>query len=232
LVIIAFLTIALTGQIAESSGGWVLTAETAAVPGIGSKWQRSKRPKRAESERKLVWAVGRAYARQTWRGVVWRSGLLLLCGVHEGAIWLAGLPWVVWVWQLLAVVRPGWRYGCLWARQGERLLLVGGVGKVMAWAVSGGAPWLVEQLGREPHSSLFVGLVGCVLCGSPEGEVQLHTSRDEQGQPTHYRATLCGHFELAIRSDDFFRRRLLILFLRLLEAPGERRGSRRMFLIF
>jgi transposase-like protein len=227
LVIIAFLTIALTGQIAESSGGWVLTAETAAVPGIGSKWQRSKRPKRAESERKLVWAVGRAYARQTWRGVVWRSGLLLLCGVHEGAIWLAGLPWVVWVWQLLAVVRPGWRYGCLWARQGERLLLVGGVGKVMAWAVSGGAPWLVEQLGREPHSSLFVGLVGCVLCGGPEGEVQLHTSRDEQGQPTHYRATLCGHFELAIRSDDFFRRRLLILFLRLLEAPGERRGSRR-----
>jgi transposase-like protein len=227
LVIIAFLTIALTGQIVESSSGWVLTAETASVQGIGSKWQRRERPKRAERERRLDWAVGRAYGRQTWRGVVWRSGLLLLCWGGEGAVWLAGLPWVVWVWQLLAVVRPGWRHGYHWARQGERLLLVGGVGKVMAWAVSGGALWLVEQLGREPQTVLFVGLVGCVLCGGTEREVRLHTSRDEEGQPTHYRATLCGHFELMVAADDFFRRRLLILFLRLLDVPGEGRRSRR-----
>jgi hypothetical protein len=227
LVIIAILAIGLTGQIVESSSGWMLTAETVAEQRTGSKWQRSKRPKRAEGQRRWGWAVRRAYARQTWRGVVWRSGLLLLCWGHEGTVWLAGLPWVVWAWQLLAVVRPRWGQVYLWARQGERLLLVGGAGKALVWAVSGGALWLVEQLGSVPYSLLFVGLLGCVRCGGTASGVQLHTSRDEQGQATHYRATLCGHFELAIGSDDFFRRRLLILFLRLLEVPGERRGSRR-----
>ena len=228
LVIIAFLATALTGQIVESSSGWVLTAETIAEQGIGNKRQRrSKRLKRAEGQGGWWWAVGTAFARQRWRGVVWRSGLLLLCWGNEGAVWLAGLPWVVWAWQLLAVVRPGWRHGYLWARRGERLLLVGGLGKGMAWAVSGGALWLLQQVGRAPHSILFVGLMSCVLCGGTESKVQLHTSRDEQGQPMHYRATLCGHFELRVGDDDFFRRRLLILFLRLLEVPGERRGSRR-----
>jgi len=42
-----------------------------------------------------------------------------------------------------------------------------------------------------------------------------------------YRAELSGHFTLAVADDDPFRLRLLILFLRLLEDPDERRGSRR-----
>jgi len=48
--------------------------------------------------------------------------------------------------------------------------------------------------------------------------------RQEDGS---YRGELCGHFTFQVAGDHPFRLRLLLLFLRLLEVPGERRGSRR-----
>ena len=42
-----------------------------------------------------------------------------------------------------------------------------------------------------------------------------------------YQATLCGHFTLTVAGDHPFRRRLLVLFLSLLDLPGAARGSRR-----
>jgi transposase-like protein len=50
--------------------------------------------------------------------------------------------------------------------------------------------------------------------------------RHEAGQGA-YEAELEGRFTLRVADDDPFRLRLLILFLRLLEAPDERRGGRR-----
>lgn len=225
LVIIACLALAVTGQRVESSRGWVVASETA-VAWKAEGW-KSKQQKRVGQQQRAMWAVGKLYARQTWQGVGWRSGLLLLCWGEEGAVWLAALPWVLWLWQLLVVVRGSGQPGLRFARQAERLLLVGGIVQGLVDDLPGGMVRLREQMAGAAPSFLSVGLLGCVLCGSPESSVQLGTNCNERGEVRHYTATLCGHFELCVRSDDFFRRRLLILFLRLLEIPGERRGSRR-----
>jgi hypothetical protein len=42
-----------------------------------------------------------------------------------------------------------------------------------------------------------------------------------------YQADLCGHFTLTVAGDHPFRMRLLVLFLSLLDVPGQTRGSRR-----
>ena len=64
--------------------------------------------------------------------------------------------------------------------------------------------------------------LGCTLCGREEPWVDV--VQEEDGS---YRATLCGHFTLSVRGDHPFRIRLPMLFLRLLEVPGPRRGGRR-----
>jgi len=46
-------------------------------------------------------------------------------------------------------------------------------------------------------------------------------------QDGSYEASICGHFVIRVTSEDPIRARLLMLFVRLLEEPGCRRGSRR-----
>jgi transposase-like protein len=58
-------------------------------------------------------------------------------------------------------------------------------------------------------------------------QVRLRKEVNEAGEVVGYEASLEGRFELRVAADSFFRRRLLILFLRLLEEPGHERGSRR-----
>jgi len=60
--------------------------------------------------------------------------------------------------------------------------------------------------------------LGCVICGRSEPWVKVEQSGDGP-----YQAELCGHFRLQVASDDPFRMRLLILFLRLLEVAGPER---------
>jgi transposase-like protein len=64
--------------------------------------------------------------------------------------------------------------------------------------------------------------LGCAICGREEAWVEVSPGADGG-----YQAEFCGHFQLAVSGDDLFRARILLLFLRLLEVPGQQRGSRR-----
>jgi len=64
--------------------------------------------------------------------------------------------------------------------------------------------------------------MSCPLCQREESRVEVVPEEDGS-----YTATLCGHFTLRVAGDDPFRKRLLLLFLRLLEVPDEERRSRR-----
>jgi transposase-like protein len=177
--------------------------------------------------------MGQLVFHQTYRGLGWRT--LLLAGSWWGdeAAWFVTIPWLVWGWQLLGVVWPGWGRQpewrvCAWlGKQAERVVLVVGVTNLLVNQIPQATQWLLQHAGGELSSLLWLSAFGCVLCGGTESRVKLGTAVDEQGEATHYSATLCGHFELSVDADDFFRRRLLILFLRLLDVPGETRRSRR-----
>ena len=243
LVILLCLVVAFSGQMPESSGGWFLepaaggylisriTATSGSIQGrrkrLGrSRWGQSQLPARV-----LI----QPYIAQTWRGMCWRS--LLLAGFWWGSGqvtlgWTLVFPWLVWGWQLVGLWsswrrQPEWRAGCWLGRQVERLLLLAGLCSLLEAGVPPIAQRLTQLIRQEGQGFLLMGGLGCVLCGRSDSYVALGTRKNEQGQVTNYTATLCGHFDLAVAADDFFRRRLLILFLRLLEEPGHHRGSRR-----
>jgi transposase-like protein len=86
----------------------------------------------------------------------------------------------------------------------------------MAMALRGGVLWLNSSGTTEVGwSTLAVLSTGSLVRVS-------HAAEDHR-----YQAELDGHFTLAVADDDPFRFRLLVLFLRLLEDPEERRGGRR-----
>jgi transposase-like protein len=116
-------------------------------------------------------------------------------------------------WQMM-----GW---LLW--QGQRLVLLGYLGLALSQTVRNelvGGAW--DGAGIDDASrSLALGL-GCAVCDRKERWVKV--DRQSEG---HYRVELCGHFEMEVADDDPFRTRMLILFLRRLEAVGaKRRGGR------
>jgi transposase-like protein len=130
---------------------------------------------------------------------------------------------VLWLWQALAVGWPELRRLPVWEGgdwvlwQGQRVLVVGYLGLTLyrAWSLAR------EGCSGMPVSGSVLGM-SCLICGreGPWADVVRH----EDGS---YQATICGHFVVSVASDDPIRARLLMLFLRLLEVPGQRRGSRR-----
>jgi transposase-like protein len=112
--------------------------------------------------------------------------------------------------------RLGW---LLW--QGQRLALLGCLGQVVSQALRSR---LVMDLGAGVHQAtlpLALGL-GCVVGSDNESRVNVEPQPDGS-----YQAEICGHFSLRVGGDDPFRARLLLLFLRQLEAVGpQRRGGR------
>ena len=96
----------------------------------------------------------------------------------------------------------------LW--QGQRLLLVSGMGLALGC------------LRPETETPGWPLGLGCVVCEREEPWVQVERQADGS-----YQATLCGHFTLAVADDHPFRKRLLIVFLNLLDASTATRGSRR-----
>jgi transposase-like protein len=141
------------------------------------------------------------------------------------------VPWGLWLWQSAGVLwpwlhrQPEWQ-GVSWLLwQGQRLLMVSylglGLGRLFQLAGKGACrPFVAE--GVEVRSGSMVLGLGCLVCGREESWVEV--VRQEDGS---YQATLCGHFTMRVSGDDFFRVRLLMLSLRLLEVPGPQRGGRR-----
>jgi len=137
----------------------------------------------------------------------------------------------VWLWRSAGLLwpwlrrQPEWQ-GIDWLlQQAQRGVLLGYLGLAL------GRLWQPRPLanllppaweGAEARPALGVLGLGCQVC--PRQAPQVEVVPEEDGS---YTATLCGHFTLRVAGDDPFRKRLLLLFLRLLEVPGEARGSRR-----
>lgn len=224
LVVCSFLFLALLGQAPECSAGW-LTCPPQVIPLIQEGRYRSK---------PACWHCGHRRLSVDWQHLCQRGQLplmrsLLLWGLawrqgRPGAWWPATVPWLLWLWQETSAFwpwltyQPEWRLlgWLLW--QGQRLLLF--------WLA---ADWLGDTLlaprlqprqavGDLPLWGLGIG----TLARTPE-EALVSVVEDEKG----YTATIHRPCTLWASKDDPFRRRLLIIFLSLLEILGERRGSRR-----
>ena len=216
LVVLSVLGLALLGQMPVEAAGWVIRPTVywerwkGAVERRSSTWLRPL----------LAWlsAVG-SYLVQSWQPVLLRSLLLWALWAESGVragVWVGLVPGLLWVWRGLAVGWPGLRRSAVWAGieqalwQGQRLLLVSGVG------------WVLGRLLSETEAPGWPLGLSCVVCEREEPWVQVERQADGS-----YQATLCGHFTLAMADDHPFRLRLLIVFLHLLDASTATRGSRR-----
>lgn len=216
LVVVSVLVLALLGQMPVESAGWIIQPTVYA-----ERWEGGRRQGSGTWLRSLLawWRAVGSYLVQSWQPVLLRSLVLWALwtgsGVRAG-VWAGLAPWLWWVWRGLAVGWPGVRRSVVWEGmeqalwQGQRLLLVWGMGLVLA-------RWLSET--EAPGWPLGLG---CVVCAREEPWVQVERQADGS-----YQATLCGHFTLTVADDHPFRKRLLIVLLHLLDVPTATRGSRR-----
>jgi len=234
-VILACLGLGLLGHRPESIAGWLIgEAAPSATSGMAAATGRRKRRRRRRVGGNHTHSVGRVawhHVQRSWRVPLLRSGLLGLLWYWSGGlgpVWLIGLPWAKWGWDVLGLCWPWMRRQAEWnavrwfGRQLERLVLIW----ALSWPLRAGFRMLM--LGQLPALNTPMGvnipwtLGAGVACGSETPTVSVVA--DEDGG---YTAALTGHFTLHVAGDDPFRKRLLILFLRLLEVPGQTRGSRR-----
>jgi len=224
LVVLSLLILSVLGQMPDSQAGWL--THPPQPPSVSALSVGRKRPRATPSLHARVRRLGQ-YLADSWGQPVLRSlglGVLWLLSGCRGPVAIVGWPWLLWLWQAVAVGWPELSRQPLWSAgrwllwQGQRVLLVGYVG--LALYQARGAAGEEVAFGA-PARGILLGL-GCQQCGHEESWVEV-TSREDGG----YQATLCGHFTLQISGDDPFRARLLMLFLRLLEVPAHQRGSRR-----
>lgn len=220
LVILSCIGLAILGCMPEASAGWLSKRELIS-PGATTRYQ--KYGHRVARARQACWP----YLKRTWRVPLLRSGLVSLLWYWSNnlvPVWVIGLPWATWCWEVLGLCWPWmerqaeWRAVRWLGRQVERLVLVW----MLSWLLIEGIRMLL--LGQLPftwENAPWV-LGACVSCGNEEPVVSVETDKDEG-----HTVTMKGNFTLHVASDDPFRKRLLILFLRLLEVPGSKRGSRR-----
>lgn len=223
LMLLGALGIALRGHPQDSQAGWI--AVPVCLPGPAFVRSRRSRKEAALSPCQLEGLY--CYVKHSWPQPLVRS--LLLAGLwsgsgQQGPALLVGWPWLLWLWQGVGVGWPhvahraAWRVGHWLLWQGQRVLLMGYLALLLRRVAVGAreeASWPV------PTQGLLLGLA-CPLCGREQPNVEV--TRCEDGG---YQATLCGHFTVHVAGDDPFRARWLMLFLRLLDVPGFRRGSRR-----
>lgn len=232
LVVLSILGLALLGRMPDSQAGWLTCPPpvvAVAPQGRRGRRGRCRRGGRCTTHRPDGWL----HVVHTWPIPLLRS--LLLWALWElsgqtGPAWVRLVPWGLWVWQSSGLRWPGlprqpeWR-GLGWLLwQSQRWLMVSYLGLIMgalvrsAWFKRGPIMPTVLEPGWSPW---MLGL-GCVVCAGEEPRVEV-----VQGEAGDWTATLCGHFTVRVAGDHPFRQRLLLLFLRLLEVPGQQRGSRR-----
>jgi transposase-like protein len=180
---------------------------------IGRERQRERCVRRS-----VAWSAGWAWMRRSWVVALVRSETLLLLAVlpeHEEWTWVCLLPWASWLWRGVGAACPRWRQWIVYRgvecvlEEASRLALYG----LVIW-------WLVEQVQSTGDKGPVRGL--CMGGVSPGSEVEI--TEEEDGI---YHVHLRGEFDLHIDGRVLFYKRMLVIFLRQLEAPGETRGSRR-----
>lgn len=215
LVVLCYLTLAILGRPPAASAGWVV------LPPVSYATGAPQRPSRRDERPRLSGSQAWRYLSRTWRVPLARSIALGVAWLASGPVgpWQVLVwPWAVWIWQAVGLLcpslarQPEWQW-LRWAgRLAERLLLLG-----YACLALGGALLRLSLSSAAGKSCLnFVAL----SAGS------LVTISHDPAEGCH-KAELNGRFTLAVADDDPFRLRMLIIFLRLLDDPDERRGSRR-----
>lgn len=211
LAVVGVVLLAIGGEVQEQLEGWI--AYPACGVRFGEEWRQEKHQRGG-----IAWSVGWAWMRRSWMSALVRSEALLLLAVWSGHTEREGvclLPWVSWLWRGMGAACAEWR-GCAVYRgvddlleSASRLALLGLLGL-----------WVLESLEQTgPVCSVGKLGVGGLALGP-----QVEVSQDEEGI-CHVR--LQGEFELHMDSTVPLYKRMLIIFLRQLEAPGETRGSRR-----
>ena len=231
LMVVSLLALALVGRMPDSPAGWVTCPPQVIVVTLRSRCRR--RVRRGPDTGPWPWAAWGQYLAQTAHLPLARSllleGLWHLSG-QRGPAWVLLIPWGVWLWHSGGLLWPGLRYPSEWRGidrllwQLQRGVLLGYLILAVSqrWPASPPASFLpLAPDGAEVSPASWVLGLGCSVCQREEPWVEV-VSEGDGG----YTATLCGHFTLRVGGDHFFRKRLLLLFLRLLEVPGEERGSR------
>jgi len=254
LVLVSVILAGLLGQLQESGLGWVTCPpQNIELSGVGGRrspgsWGVGEGVSIRAGWEQMRHSWIRALARSELLAVLWMLGNRRLpAGVMV-------LPWVEWWLEGISVTWPWlgrqpevrWvRWGLGWLRWAGLLLFSG----EMAWQRVGhlagspaGVPW---DWGREKIGNL--GLVaGCIVQGPVlseacpevppehvEGPSQRAEGKEEEKGPVEvlkieagYQIRLEGEFYLQVNAEDTFWLRMVILFLRQLEGPGQRQGGR------
>jgi transposase-like protein/DNA-directed RNA polymerase subunit RPC12/RpoP len=221
LALVSILALALLGRPVESQAGWFACPSVLPCrPAMDTRASRRPNTWRVAVRLCRTWHYGlRSWPQPCVRSLV--LAIFWILGGKQWPVWIIGWPWLLWLWQVMVVFwpelgrQPLWRAGHQLLWQGQRLVMVVALGLAFRQ---------VRQTGGDAHgpsTPLLFGL-GCQYCGREEPWVEVR--HDEDGS---YQATLCGHFTVRVSGDHPFRVRMLMLFLRLLDAPGSSRRSRR-----
>jgi transposase-like protein len=221
--VFGWLTLALLGQPVESQAGWLVCPPRTVV--LGSVPVRRKASSLPNLGDRLYRVWG--HVRRSWSRPALRSLLLVVlweASERRGPAIVLLWPWMVWLWQALAAGWPEVRDVAIWCAgnwvlwQGQRVLVVGYLCLALYQSRS-----MVSQGLSAGRSASWLTMGLCGQAGMRD-EPWVDVKREPDGG---YQATLCGHFSVHVSGDDPIRARLLMLFLRLLDADGETRGSRR-----
>jgi len=212
LAVLCLLALALVGHPLEVSAGWYVWPPVVYVTQARVRRQRTDPGGQAPA---LL--AARVWVAQTWQRPFCRSLLLEMLWLakgHVGLSWGALVPWLAWACSLTSLLwpsllrHPEWR---LVQRLADQVL------QTTLWLAIG---LLLDQGIMMPgvlRVQVTCGLVAQQSSVTVEHDCEQHC----------YRARLSGTFSLRVADDDPFRRRLLLLFLRLLDDDGAQRGSRR-----
>lgn len=217
IAVLGVVILLVAGARLESSAGWVICPAQM----LGTGRSRSKGSRGRCSGYRCAWRAGWAWMRKSWMVAAARSealmGLVCVTGSREWE-WVWVLPWVAWVWKGLGVTQPRWGQRRWYRHVGRMWDAASG----MAWlcvAVRWGHP---HSAGEGPCGACSLGIGSVVIAEGTEADIGV--TQDEAGE---YHVHLRGTFELHVDGTVLLYKRMLVVFLGLLQVPGETRGSRR-----
>jgi hypothetical protein len=213
--VLSLVMLTATGVQLESIGGWIVCPLRTVILEGGRQKERRRRAVACGS---TCWM---RYWLRSWVIPAIRSeALMALVFLSEarGWEWVWVLPWAAWLWKGVGMAWPRLgqqpvyeRIGWMW----EKASGVALVGLGLAWATR-----QLPVVGRWGFSTFAIGscIQGCA--SRPDVAVE----QDERGV---YHVRLRGEFELHVNGEVELYKRMLVIFLGLLEMPGEVRKSRR-----
>ncbi len=215
----------------ESSLGWIGYPPTL----ICLEAEKKKRKRKRQATNKchhVQLRSGWQYGRRNWKQPLFRSMLLL--GLWQGSGggnggWIVWLPWLEWGVGIISVSWPwlgqqieirGVRWGLKWLRWGSIWLL----GGLVVWQYILKIESGTNQAVWSGISSLMMGCVKNAKTAIPVQKEEAQVTVTQEGE--QYRIEIEGPLYLTLPTGRCFWLRMVILFLRQLESPTPRRGSR------